>query len=525
MPKLKNPLMLVVLDGWGFSEENDHNAISSAKTPVWDELWSNHPHTLISCSGPAVGLPAQQMGNSEVGHMHMGAGRVINQDFSRISDAIESGEFYHNGVLLEACAGVASSGHNIHLLGLLSPGGVHSHEAHIIALLDLAHRQHVGQIFVHAFLDGRDTPPRSAEASLALIEAHCRTLGNARIASIVGRYYAMDRNQNWPRTELAYRLIVGAETEHSAPDAGRALADAYARGESDEFVLPTVVVGAGDPRHSVNDGDAILFANFRSDRARQLTSALSADSFDHFSRENPPRLAAFVTMTDYGEQFILPIAYPQFELPNTFGAVVANRGLRQLRIAETEKYAHVTFFFNGGEEQVFAGEERIMIPSPDVATYDQQPEMSAHEVTSRLCEALASQDYDAIICNYANADMVGHTGNFEATVRCIETLDACLGQVIAAARTHGVEVLITADHGNAEKMRAGSLANSNDTAHTAHTTNPVPVIYIGRPAKIASGGTLADIAPTLLALMAVDIPTEMTGTPLVRVNVAAQNVA
>jgi 2,3-bisphosphoglycerate-independent phosphoglycerate mutase len=525
MAKVNNPVMLIVLDGWGHSDDSRHNAILSANTPVWDELWSSCPHALISCSGSDVGLPQEQMGNSEVGHMHMGAGRRIDQDFSRINKAIENGEFEHNRVFLDACARAVATDANVHIMGLLSPGGVHSHENHIIALIELAHAQGAQQILVHAFLDGRDTPPQSAADSLRLLNQHCQALGNAHIASIQGRYYAMDRNQNWERTALAYGLIVDGLAEHSATDPLAALEQAYARGENDEFVAATVIVDATYGRHIVADGDVIIFANFRSDRARQITAALSATDFIEFERVRAPQLGAFVTMTDYGEQFSLPIAYPSFNLPNNLGTVIASRGLRQLRIAETEKYAHVTFFFNGGEERVCAGEDRILVPSPKVATYDLCPEMSANEVTKRLCEAVASGDYDTIICNFANADMVGHTGNFDATVKCIETLDACLGRIVSVARAHATETLITADHGNAEKMRAPTPQNPQGDPHTAHTSNLVPVIYIGRPARIASTGTLADIAPTLLALMALDIPTEMTGKSLLTIDSSAQDAA
>ncbi len=521
MAKSKHPVVLIVLDGWGYSEQTDHNAIAAARTPVWEDLWARCPHTLLRCSGHDVGLPDGQMGNSEVGHMHLGAGRLIDQDFSRIGKAIASGEFMRNAALSEACAGAGARHAAVHVMGLLSPGGVHSHEDHFIALLDLAHRHGAREICVHAFLDGRDTPPQSAAASLAKIEDHCRALGNARIVSVVGRYFAMDRNQNWDRTALAYDLVVDGLAGHAAPDPQRALEQAYARGETDEFVAATVITDGGR-RHRVADGDVVLFANFRADRARQLTTALTAAEFDGFERQRVPALGACVTMTDYGEQFALPVAFPAIELPNTFGAVLAGHGLTQLRLAETEKYAHVTFFFNGGEERVFAGEERILVPSPDVATYDLAPAMSAAEVTDHLCEAIAGERFDAIICNYANADMVGHTGDFDATVRCIETLDACLGRVIAAAREHGADVLITADHGNAEKMRA---AGDDDTPHTAHTSNLVPLLYAGRAATIAGDGDLADIAPTLLTLLDLDIPAEMTGHALVVPRDPAQDAA
>lgn len=525
MPHVKHPVMLLILDGWGQSEDAESNAIRAAHTPVWDRLWAECPHLLIRCSGTAVGLPDQQMGNSEVGHMHIGAGRLIDQDFTRIGQAIATGEFMRNEVLVAACRRAAESGRALHVLGLCSPGGVHSHEDHVLALIDLAHKHGVPRIYVHAFLDGRDTPPQSAAATLARIDAHCRASGRARIGSIVGRYFAMDRNNNWSRMAPAYRLLVDGAAAFSATDAVAGLELAYARGETDEFVQATVIAAADGSGHVIADGDVVVFANFRADRARQLTTAMTVAGFDKMERGRVPALGAFVTMTSYGEQFKLPVAYLSHDLTNTFGAVVAAHGLRQLRIAETEKYAHVTFFFNGGEEQAFAGEDRIMIPSPDVATYDLKPEMSAREVADALIDAVDGGTYDAIVCNFANADMVGHTGNFTATVHCIEVLDECLGRVIGAARAHGVEVLITADHGNAEKMREAATAHTPGNPHTAHTSNRVPFIYIGRHADIAGDGSLADVAPTLLALMEIDIPAAMTGRPLVVPRATKQDAA
>jgi 2,3-bisphosphoglycerate-independent phosphoglycerate mutase len=371
---------------------------------------------------------------------------------------------------------------------------------------------------VHAFLDGRDTPPKSAGPSLARIAAHCATLGNARLAGIVGRYLAMDRNQNWPRVQAAYELIVDGNAARAAPDANAALAAAYADGETDEFVKPVAIRPPGAPALRVADGDVIVFANFRADRARQITSALTEPDFAKFPRARAPRLGRFVAMTDYGAQFNLPVAFPMVDLRNTFGELVSRAGLRQLRIAETEKYAHVTFFFNGGEERAFTGEDRVLVPSPQVATYDLAPAMSAVEVTDRLVEAVASCQYDAIICNYANADMVGHTGDFDATVRCIETLDACLGRLRAACAAHGMELLITSDHGNAEQMRALDHGHAGGEPHTAHTSNLVPLIYCGRPATFADDGGLSDVAPTMLALMGLAQPADMTGRPLLHLD-------
>ena len=514
MPHATHPVMLIVLDGWGHSEDTEYNAIRAAHTPVWDRLWSQCPHSLIRCSGTDVGLPDQQMGNSEVGHMHIGAGRLIDQDFSRIGKAIADGEFARNPVLLAACRQAAAKGRALHILGLASPGGVHSHEDHLLALLDLAHQQGVQRVYVHAFLDGRDTPPQSAAASLRRIDEHARELGNAQLASVIGRYFAMDRNNNWARIASAYGLLVDGFAPFTAPSALAALELAYARNETDEFVQATAIVAAGQAPARIVDGDVVVFANFRADRARQLTSALTAPVFDQFVRKRVPHLGTFVCMTHYSAQFPLPVAYDASDLVNTFGAVIAQRGLRQLRIAETEKYAHVTFFFNGGEEKIFSGEDRVMVPSPNVATYDLAPAMSADLVTDKLVAALHSESYDTIICNFANADMVGHTGNFAATVACIEVVDNCLGRVLTAAAAHGVDVLITADHGNAEKMRESDHEHGTHNPHTAHTSNRVPLIYVGREAAMAADGSLADIAPTMLALMDIEIPGEMTGRPL-----------
>lgn len=525
MPHVKHPVMLIVLDGWGHSEDSAYNAILAARTPVWDGLWSHSPHSLVRCSGTDVGLPDQQMGNSEVGHMHIGAGRLIDQDFSRIGKAITSGEFARNPVLLGACRRAANNNRAVHILGLASPGGVHSHEDHILALMDLAHANGVKRTYVHAFLDGRDTPPQSAAATLSRFEDHARKLGDARVASIIGRYFAMDRNNTWERVAPAYQLLVDGQASFSAPDARSALKLAYARAETDEFVQATVITPPGEAPHRIADGDVVVFANFRADRARQLTNALTAADFNQFPRARVPALGEFVCMTQYSEQFPLPVAYASSDLINTFGAVIAQHGLRQLRIAETEKYAHVTFFFNGGEENVFEGEDRIMVPSPNVATYDLAPAMSANEVADKLIDALRSESYDTIICNFANADMVGHTGNFDATVACIEVLDACLGRVLAAAKAHGVDVLITSDHGNAEKMRESNPDHGSHEPHTAHTSNRVPLIYVGRDATMTQNGSLTDIAPTMLALMDITIPHEMTGRPLIDLRGRHHNAA
>ena len=505
------PVLLVILDGFGYREACDHNAICQARKPNWNFFWNTYPHGTIDASEKWVGLPAAQMGNSEVGHLNIGAGRVVYQDYTRIEAAIASGEFYSNPVLKQAVATSCARQSALHVLGLLSPGGVHSHEAQIGAMVEMAAKGGAPRIFVHAFLDGRDTPPRSAAASLAALEALCARFKGARIASIVGRYYAMDRDQRWERLQTAYDLITAGRAAHQARDAASALAQAYARGESDEFVAATAIVPEDGEPARMRDGDAVVFMNFRADRARQMTRALTDVDFKGFAREYVPQLGYFCTLTSYGAEFKLPAAYPPQNIANGFGEYIAGKGLKQLRIAETEKYAHVTYFFNGGTETPYPGEERILVPSPKVATYDLKPEMSAFEVTDRLVDAIKSRRYDAIVCNYANGDMVGHTGNLAAATRAIEVLDECLGRVIRAMQECGGEVLITADHGNAELMHD----ETTHQAHTAHTLNVVPLLYIGRKARVARGGALQDVAPTLLAMMGLPRPPEMTGKPLV----------
>jgi 2,3-bisphosphoglycerate-independent phosphoglycerate mutase len=501
------PVVLLILDGVGCRDDAPDNAISRAAKPHWDRLWRSFAHTTIDASELAVGLPRGQMGNSEVGHLNIGAGRVIYQEFTRIDHAIETGEFVRNPALVQAVASARSNRATLHVLGLVSPGGVHSHERQIAAMVAMAADGGAPRVAVHAFLDGRDTPPRSAAPSLQFMTAACAGRAGCCVADIVGRYYAMDRDQRWERIEAAYRLIVDAEAPYSASDAASALEAAYARGESDEFVKPTKI---GDGAR-IEDGDVVVFMNFRADRARQMTRALTDASFSGFKRERVPRLGAFVTLTSYGQEFAtLPVAFAPQTITHSFGAVVAERGLRQLRIAETEKYAHVTYFFNGGVETPYPGEDRIMVPSPKVATYDLKPEMSAFEVTNQLVAAIESRRYDAIVCNYANGDMVGHTGKLEAATRAIEVLDACVGRVVAAQRARGGEILVTADHGNAEKMHDDATGQ----AHTAHTLNLVPCLYVGRDATPHGPGALQDIAPTLLAMMGLPQPAEMTGHAL-----------
>ncbi|MEO6697367.1 MAG: 2,3-bisphosphoglycerate-independent phosphoglycerate mutase [Gammaproteobacteria bacterium] len=505
------PMVLIVLDGWGYSENPVGNAILAAHKPVWDGLWQNYPHTLISTSGTDVGLPADQMGNSEVGHLNLGAGRIVYQEFSRISRAIKTGSFFTNEVLTHAVDQAVANNKAVHMLGLLSDGGVHSHEGHIHTMAEMAAQRGAARVYLHAFLDGRDTSPKSAAGSIKAIQDKFDALGKGRFASIIGRYYAMDRDHRWPRIQAAYDLITLGKAEFQAATAMQALEAAYARGESDEFIKATAIVPPGEQPVRIEDGDVVIFMNFRSDRARQITRAFIEPNFTGFRREAVPKLGGFVTLTDYSEDFPVPVAFPPERLKNVFGAYIAEHGLRQLRIAETEKYAHVTFFFNGGEEQPFVGEDRILIPSPHVATYDLQPQMSAAQLTDQLVQAIESRTYDTIICNFANPDMVGHTGNFDATVKAIETIDICLGRIVEALKNASGELLITADHGNAEQL----IGEGTGQAHTAHTTNPVPLIYIGRPAKMSKGGALADVAPTMLHLMSLDIPSEMSGDSLV----------
>lgn len=502
------PVLLLILDGFGYREEIADNAIAGAKKPNWDQLWSTYPHTLINASEHWVGLPEGQMGNSEVGHINIGSGRVIYQEFERINQAIKTGTFFTNPALLKAVESAKHADKALHIFGLLSDGGVHSHQNHIFAMIELAARHQLSKVYVHAFLDGRDTPPRSAEKYIRETEAECTRIGVGRIASIVGRYFAMDRDNRWNRVEEAYDLITLGQGHFHTDTAQEALAHAYTRTENDEFVKTTVV---GNPV-KVEDGDVIVFMNFRSDRARELTRAFLDENFDGFKRKHSPKLGGFYTLTQYDKnEAAAQVAYPPEAIHNSFGEYIAQLGMQQLRIAETEKYPHVTFFFNGGEELVYAGEDRILVPSPDVPTYDLKPEMSAFEVTDKLEAAILSGQYQAIICNYANPDMVGHTGNLEAAIKAIETVDTCVGRVVKAMQSIGGEVIITADHGNAEMM----LDTENHQPHTQHTTNLVPFLYIGRQAKIADVGALSDIAPTLLNMMGISQPQEMTGKSLI----------
>ena len=458
------------------------------------------------------------MGNSEVGHMNIGSGRIVDQEFTRITRALKDGSFYHNENLNSAFKNAAENNKAVHLLGLLSSGGVHSHEDHVYALMELAANCGVKTIYLHAFLDGRDTPPKCAEESIHNAQLKMKELGVGRFASIIGRHYAMDRNKRWDRTKLAYDLISQGKAEYQSVDPFIAVDMAYARGESDEFIKATAITKPGEAPITVDDGDVIVFANYRADRARQLARAFTKPTFKAFERERIPKLSAFISLTSYKANYEFPVAFPPVSMSNVFGEYIANLGLKQLRIAETEKYAHVTFFFNGGEERVFEGEDRILVPSPHVETYDKQPEMSADEITDRLIESIDSRKYDAIICNYANADMVGHTGDFKAPISAIESIDKCLAKVIECAQKVGGEIIITADHGNAEQLKAYTTEKIKSQAHTAHTNNFVPLIYIGRHAEfLPDTGSLSDISPTMLNIMGIPQPEEMTGRSLLRI--------
>lgn len=506
------PLVLIILDGWGYREEEDANAIASATKPVWDKLWAEYPHATIFGSGLHVGLPNGQMGNSEVGHVTMGAGRVVYQDLTRIDLAIKDQSFFKNPVLIDAIKLAKAKQKTIHLIGLVSPGGVHSHENHIKAMINLVAQYH-DQLSIHAFTDGRDTPPQSALASLTAIQDTCEATHTGKIVSIIGRYYAMDRDKRWDRIQSAYELLVSGKAVAQAENVTEAIHAAYARGETDEFITPTVIHAAGASPSIIQDGDVVFFMNFRADRARELTHAFVDKHFNAFKRKIHPELSAFVCLTEYDRIYNLPVAFPPESHQDILADVLSREGLTQLRLAETEKYAHVTFFFNGGVEAAYPGEDRLLVPSPKVATYDLQPEMSAIALTDELVKAIESKHYDVIICNFANPDMVGHTGNFKATVLAIETIDKCLGRICDSLQKVSGEALITADHGNAELM----FDEKTQQAHTAHTNYKVPLIYFGRPAKINPlEGKLSDISPTLLYLLGLKKPDLMTGKSLLQ---------
>lgn len=507
----KKPTVLIILDGWGYSQNTESNAIFHAKTPVIDNLMANYPNMLIGTSGMAVGLPEGQMGNSEVGHVNLGAGRVVYQDFTRITKSIADDEFKDTPALCQAVDKAVTNNKAVHICGLLSPGGVHSHEDHIIAMIDAAKARGAEKIYLHAFLDGRDTPPRSAEAPLKRANDKFAELGCGQIASVIGRYYAMDRDQRWERVEAAYNVIVDGKAEYQYSSAADALAAAYARDENDEFVAASAITTPGGDTIKIEDGDAVIFMNFRADRARQFTRVFTDKNFNGFTKARAPKLADFVMLTEYAADITASCAFPPAELTNVLGEWLEKKGKTQLRISETEKYAHVTFFFSGGREDEFNGEQRILVPSPQVATYDLQPEMNSVLLTDKLVAAIESGEHDVIICNYPNGDMVGHTGKFDAAVKACEAVDTAIGRVVTALEKVGGECLITADHGNAEQM----TDPTSGQAHTAHTCEPVPLIYFGRKATMAETGTLSDISPTILQLMGVEQPSEMTGTSLV----------
>jgi len=505
--KKQSPVFLLVCDGWGHAPPSPGNAITLARTPIFDRWLAEYPWTLLEASGEAVGLPAGVMGNSEVGHLTLGAGRMVPQDLLRIDLAMRDGSFDENPALREACAAAKQRAATLHVMGLLSDGGVHSHERHLEGLLRLAGRENVPRVRIHAFTDGRDTPPKSAERYLARLEGILAP-ATTKIATISGRYYAMDRDKRWDRVARAYAaLIFSSGLRAGSP--GDAIAEAYARGESDEFIQPTVIEENGEPVGPIRDGDVVVFFNFRADRARQLTRALTEPGFSDFPRPKPPRVH-FLGFTEYKKDFGLPAAFPPQDLVHILADVWAAAGIENLRLAETEKYAHVTYFFNGGVETAYPGEERILVPSWKGATYDLHPQMSAAAITEEAVRALAARRHAAYVVNFANADMVGHTGKLPETIAAVETLDRCLGILEAACRDAGVVLAMTADHGNAEQM----LDPTTGEPHTAHTLNPVPFVVCAPGATMASGGSLADVAPTLLGLQGLEVPAEMTGRDL-----------
>jgi 2,3-bisphosphoglycerate-independent phosphoglycerate mutase len=502
---------LVVLDGWGYRPEREGNAIELASTPTWQRLWRAYPRTLLEASGLAVGLPEGQMGNSEVGHLNLGAGRVVPQDLVRISQSIQSGDFYDIEPLVRLCAGLRQTGGTLHLVGLLGPGGVHALDRHLLACVELGVRHRVQAIAIHGFLDGRDSAPTLGAEVVRTLLIDMRRIAGTKvdIASLTGRYYGMDRDRRWDRTKLAYDAMVhglGTPVEHPV----LAVQAAYQRGETDEFIQPRVHFRNGNPVATMRDGDGVFFFNYRSDRMRQIVAALAVDGFEGFSVRNRPRLSC-VTMTQYDQTFAIPQAFPPFSLARILAQVLADQGRTQFRTAETEKYPHVTYFFNGGYEPPYPGEERCLIPSQRVATYDLAPEMSAVGITDALCRTIETREQDFILWNYANADMVGHTGVLAAVVRAVETVDGCLARVLTSAEKAGVSVLITADHGNCEMM----IDPATGGVHTAHTTNPVPLVAVGaRTASLRAGGSLRDVAPTVLGLLGIESPAEMTGRDL-----------
>ena len=501
---MANKVALIILDGYGIGQPNSGNAIYMANTPCMDDLLAHSPVTHLSASGLDVGLPDGQMGNSEVGHTNIGAGRVVFQILPKISEEIKNGKFFANKTYIDAMDAAKQNGKALHIMGLMSDGGVHSHIDHILAAMDMAKQRGLEKVYVHAFLDGRDVAPTSGKDFVQRLQNHCEALGNAKIGVVSGRFYAMDRDKRWDRVEQAYNALTLGEGVQ-VTDAVQAIADSYAQGVTDEFVLPTVCC----PEAVINEGDSVIFMNFRPDRAREMTWALTLPEFDGFERKKTVFPLNFVCTAQYDEKLTCPIAYPPEVLECTLGEYIASKDLKQLRIAETEKYAHVTFFFNGGVETVYPGEDRILIDSPkQFPTYDLIPEMSAVPVQEALCEQIAAEKYDMIICNFANCDMVGHTGDMNAAIKAVETVDTCVGKVVEACTEHGYIVCVTADHGNADLM-----FDENGKVNTAHTTNPVPFL-VKNATAILKPGRLCDIAPTMLDLMGLEIPSEMTGESL-----------
>lgn len=508
----KGPLLLTVLDGWGLREEKENNAIALAKLPNYNQLLQRYPNTVLLCSGEEVGLPHGQMGNSEVGHLNIGAGRVVYQELTRISKEIKEGSFFANTELLDTMGQAKRENKNLHLMGLISDGGVHSHLDHLYALLVMAKNLGLTQVYIHAFLDGRDVAPTSGLGYIKKLEKKCKELGIGKIATVMGRFYAMDRDRRWERVDLAYRAMVQGEGE-KATLARMAIESAYDQGVTDEFLLPTVIINEeGEPISLIQARDSLILFNFRADRAREITRAFTDEEFNSFSRPGGYLGVNYLCFTQYDIDIKAPVAFSPLNLKETLGEVLAREGLKQLRIAETEKYAHVTFFFNGGVEAPNEGEDRILIPSPKVATYNLKPEMSAYEVTERLLTELDKDLYQVVILNFANPDMVGHTGNLEATIKAVEAVDACLGKLVEAVLAKEGIMLVTADHGNAEMM----LDQDTDGPYTAHTSNLVPFILIGNELQNVSlqTGSLRDIAPTMLNLLGIEKPEVMTGQSL-----------
>ncbi|MCC6317835.1 MAG: 2,3-bisphosphoglycerate-independent phosphoglycerate mutase [Gemmatimonadaceae bacterium] len=508
MPGTTRPVVLVVLDGFGFREAPDGNAIAMARMPTWKALWSRAPRTLLEASGRAVGLPVGQMGNSEVGHLNLGAGRVVKQDLVRIDESIEDRSFQTKPAFLDACARVKGNGGTLHLMGLLGDGGVHAMDRHLFALIDLVHAQGVPRIALHALIDGRDTLPTSGLGYLRATLAHAA--GRVVVGSLGGRYFGMDRDKRWERVVRWYDVAVrgrGTTTE----DPVAAIQASYDAGVTDEFIEPLVVTRDGQPVAPMRDGDAVIAFNYRSDRMRQITRAMMDPGFTGFDVRDRPQLS-LATMTSYDESYSFPVAFPPFSMARIMAEVISERGMTMFRTAETEKYPHVTYFYNGGIETPFAGEERNLVASPKVATYDLQPEMSAPGVTDVLCHAIARGTYDFTLCNYANADMVGHTGSIPAVIAALECVDACLTRVVKAAEQAGARLLVTADHGNCEVM----IDPATGGPHTAHTTNPVPFVVVDPAGERAlrSGGALCDVGPTILSMLGIDQPSEMTGRDL-----------